>query len=192
MKLLVNVACCFNLLSAGEPYPRHLWLTVTLDAFPLSNCMRGKNVELSLSLRQLSTAVVHFWNPETLQLVVKKHYYRSVLQVLFLRHGLDPVVGRLRHHAYEKGFQEYVRKVVAKLNLPATFIEEAKLIESYNCRRVLSAFCLSRMCAPVIKSLIVLDRWLMLWERLNDGYVGLHRIFDEGISSQGWAVVAAR
>ena len=127
-----------------------------------------------------------------LRQIVKKHYYRSVLQVIFVRNGVDPVVGRLRHHVYEKGFREYVCTVVERLDLPERFIEEANIIKNYSDQKVVAAVCLSRMCAAVVKSLIVLDRWLFLWENLSNGYVGLHRIFDEGISSQGWAIVAAR
>ena len=90
------------------------------------------------------------------------------------------------------GFKEYVRTVVQKLNLPETLIEEADMIAEDNDQKVISAVCLRGICAGVVESLIILDRWIAVKEQLTHGYVGLHRIFDGTISPRGWAIVAAR
>ena len=125
-------------------------------------------------------------------LTIRKHYYRALLQVLFVRHRLNLTVGKLRDHVYRNGFNEYIRNVVQKLNLPETLINEANIIENYSDQMVVSAVCLRGMCAGVVESLILLDRWMAIKEQLMGGYVGLHRIFDANVSPRGWAIVAAR
>ena len=125
-------------------------------------------------------------------MTIRKHYYRALLEILFARHGLKPTVGKLRDHVYLSGFKEYVRNVVQKLKLPDTLIDEADMIGEYNDQKIISAVCLRGMCAGVVESLIILDRWIAIKEQLRDGYVGLHRIFDATISPRGWAIVAAR
>jgi hypothetical protein len=94
--------------------------------------------------------------------------------------------------AYLKGFAHYVRKVVEKLQLPSVLIDEAEQIADYDEQKVLAAICIRAMCASVIETLILLDRWLVIQENLKDGYVGLHRIFNRETSPRCWAVVASR
>ena len=125
-------------------------------------------------------------------LTIRKHLYRALLEILFTRHGLTPSVGKLPDRAYQMGFKEYMCTVVQKLNLPETLIDEAETIGEYNDQKVISAVCLRGICAGVVESLIILDRWIAVKEQLKHGYVGLHRIFDGTISPRGWAIVAAR
>jgi hypothetical protein len=115
-----------------------------------------------------------------------------VLQLLFNRHDLNPTVGKLPDSFYQKGFEHYLRGVVQRSQLPSILIDEANIIEGYNDNKVMTAVCMRSMCAAVIESLIVLDRWMRVRETLCDGYIGLHRIFDTQISPRGWAIVAAR
>src|SRR5215471_10100950 len=103
---------------------------------------------------------------------IRKHYYRGPLEILFAHHGPTPMVGKLRHHVYLSGLKEYVRKVVHKLKLPETFIDEVDAIGEYSDQNVISAVCLRGMCAGVVESLIILDRWIAIKEQLTDGYVG--------------------
>lgn len=82
--------------------------------------------------------------------------------------------------------------MVQKLDLPESLINEANIIDNYSEQMVVSAVCLRGMCAGVVESLILLDRWMAVKEALVGGYVGLHRIFDADVSPRGWAIVAAR
>ena len=48
------------------------------------------------------------------------------------------------------------------------------------------------ICAGVIETMIILDRWLYLHENMTEGYLGVHRLFNPSISPRGWAIVALR
>jgi hypothetical protein len=102
------------------------------------------------------------------------------------------VVGRIPRRVYLQGFGHYVRKVVERLQLPSSLIDEADLISNYEDQKVLAAISMRAMCSAVIETLILLDRWLAIRETMEDGYVGLHRIFSAEASPRCWAVVAAR
>jgi len=188
VKLLVNVGCCYNLLSQGTPWD----LSLKTDGFPMSHCFRERGIQLDQDLRQLAVQATSRWTTDSLEVTTRKHFYRALLQVLFDRHGLDPVVGRMPPGVYRKGFGFYVRKVVERLQLPSELIDEAELLNDYNDQRVLAALCMRAMCSAVIETLILLDRWLVIQENLKEGYVGLHRIFDAETSPRCWAIVATR
>jgi hypothetical protein len=81
---------------------------------------------------------------------------------------------------------------VQRSQLPSILINEANIIENYDDSKVMTAVCMRSMCAAVIETLIVLDRWMAVRETLCEGYIGLHRIFEAQISPRGWAIVAAR
>jgi hypothetical protein len=112
--------------------------------------------------------------------------------LLFNRHGLSPTVGKLPDNLYQKGFDHYVRGVVQRGRLPSVLIDETEIINAYDDHKVMTAVCMRAMCAAVIESLIILDRWMAVREKLIEGYIGLHRIFDPQISPRGWAIVGAR
>ena len=185
--LLILAAAITYSLKAISPNPQ-----LISDAFPLSRAFKERNVQIHQTLRGLAVQVTNRWTKESMILTVRKHYYRAVLHVLFTRHSLDPVVGKQRDSTYEKGFQHYVRTIVQRLNLPETLIEEANLIEHHDDGKVVAAVCLRGMCAAVVESIIILDRFLAITENLVNGYVGLHRIFDPEISPRGWALIALR
>lgn len=163
-----------------------------LDEFPISQYCREKEIKLDQSLRQLAVQAINRWTLESTSLTIQKHFYRAVLEVLFIRDDIDMKVGKLRDHIYQKGFKEYLRAVVEKLKLDERLIEEADMINMYDDQKVITAVCLRGMCSAVVESLILLDRWMAVKEQLRDGYVGLHNIFDSEISPRGWAIVATR
>lgn len=162
------------------------------DDFPISQCYRQRKIKLDHWLHHLAVQATSRWTFDTMAGTIRKHYYRALLEVLFARHGLTPMVGKLRDHVYLNGFKEYVRIVVHKLKLPETLIDEVDTIDEYNDQKIISAVCLRGMCSGVVESLIILDRWIAIKEQLMDGHVGLHRIFDATISPRGWALVASR
>lgn len=163
------------------------------DSFPMSEYFRNKGIEkLSSSLRHLAVQSTSRWNSESLNSATRKHYYRAVLEVLFVRHGIKRVVGRQPDRLYRRPFNEYVRAVVEKLGLSADLIQEADIIDSYDTRDVLCSIVLRGMCAGTIETLILLDRYMAVRERLEGGYVGLHRLFNPEISPRSWAIVASR
>jgi len=82
--------------------------------------------------------------------------------------------------------------VVQRHGLPETLIEEVGIIDEYKVESMYPAVCLRAMCAAVVESLLILDRWTFVKENLSDGHVILHKLFDAEISPRRWAVVAVR
>jgi hypothetical protein len=82
--------------------------------------------------------------------------------------------------------------VVEKLGLSESLIQEADIIDSYDEKDILAWVILRGMCAGVLESLIMLDRYMAVREALTGGYVGLHKLFDREICPRGWAIVAFR
>jgi hypothetical protein len=123
---------------------------------------------------------------------VRKHFYRAVLEVLLSQHNLGTTVGRMRNHHYESGFQHYLDAVISKLELPKSLLDEAGIVDDYDERKLIGPLFLRAMCGAPVESLIMLDRWIAVREKLEHGYAGLHRLYDPKISPRGWALVAAR
>lgn len=187
VKLLISVGCCYRRLSPGT----HVSASFTLDGFPLSRYFRERNIQLDARLRNIASHGSR-WTVDSLRLTVRKHFYRSVLEILLARHKLNAMIGKFRGHVYDKGFKEYVRIVVDKLQLPPVLIDEADIIQEYSEKDIIAAVCMRGMCTGVAESLIVLDRWMAIREATTTGYIGLHRLFDPQISPRGWALVAKR
>lgn len=165
---------------------------LTSDGFPMSRCLRQRNIYLDQTLRQLAVQATSRWTPESLEITTRKHFYRALLQLLFVRHDLNLVVGKLPPGAYLKGFEYYVSKVVQRLQLPCELMDDAEVIQGHTDNMILAAICMRAMCASVIETLILLDRWMAIREHVQGGYVGLHRIFNPQASPRCWAIVAAR
>jgi hypothetical protein len=162
----------------------------------MSKFFRDKGVKkMSRDFRDLASHCVKRLTPDHLNEIkvqAGKHFYRAVLEVLFVRHGIDSVVGRTPNSVYLKPFVEYVRTVVRKHRLSESLIEEADIIYSYAVEDALASMILRRMCAGVLESLIILDRCMAVREALIGGYVGLHMLFERETSPRGWAIVASR
>lgn len=159
----------------------------------MSEYFRHRGVEkLSSTLRHLAVQSTSRWNADSLSSTTRKHFYRAVLEVLFARHGITAAVGKQRDHVYQRPFKDYVRTVVEKLGLSEDLVEEAHIVELYDTRDVLSSIVLRGMCASIVESLILVDRYMAVREAMEGGYVGMHRLFDPEISPRGWAIVASR
>ena len=99
---------------------------------------------------------------------------------------------RQKDRVYEAGFEAYVTSVVERNGLSETLIKEVGIIDDYNVESMYPALCLRAMCAAVVESLLVLDRWMFVKENMSDGQVILHKLFDSEISPRRWAIVAVR
>lgn len=172
-------------------------VTDGVDNFPLSKLFRDKDIQLSYSLRQQASQCVDEWTIKTISTTVRKHFYRAVLEVLFQRHGIlngdsNRYMLRQKDRVYEAGFEAYVTSVVERNGLSETLIKEVGIIDDYNVESMCPALCLRAMCAAVVESLLVLDRWMFVKENMSDGHVILHKLFDSEISPRRWAIVAIR
>jgi hypothetical protein len=159
----------------------------------MSEFFRNKGIKkLSPTARYLVDYSTNCRHSDSLALAMRKQYYRAALEVLFVRHRIEVVVSKPRDHVCQRTFKDYVRTVVKKLGLSEDLIHEADIIDSCDTRDVLSSIVTQVMCARVIESLILLDRWMAVQETVDGGYVGMHRIFNPEISPGGLAIVASR
>jgi hypothetical protein len=158
----------------------------------MSRCFQSKGYRINRHLGNLAVQLITQSTSQSLEFTVRKHYYRALIHVLFTRRGIDPIVGKLPNSTYRNGFRHYVQTIVKKLQLPEGLVEESSSVEHLSDTDITTAVCLRGMCAAVVESFILLDRWLFLRENMKEGYLGLHGIFDSEISPRGWALIASR
>lgn len=125
--------------------------------------------------------------------MIRKHFYRAVLEILLRRHGIGNLrVRKQNNRVYEEGFKAYVAALMEQNGLSNDLVDKADIIDEYKVESMYPAVCLRAMCAAVAESLLVLDRWRFVKENLSDGHVIVHRLFDSEISPRRWAIVAVR
>jgi len=164
-----------------------------VENFPLSVLFHEKNVQLPIALRQEASQFVERWTLDNTSLVIRKQFYRAVLEALLHRHGIDNLrTGKQKDRVYQEGFKAYLTAIVEQNGLSEDLVEEASIIDEYKVESMYPAVCLRAMCAAVAESLLLLDRWAFVKENLPDGHVVLHRLFDSEISPRRWAIVAVR
>lgn len=201
-RILCNIGCCYHLLR--ERYSQQeffgnkaLMEQQTEDGFPLSQYLQQKQVRLGRNARMLAAQSIE----RTLaakELPNITLYYRALLEVLVCRHAPhlknELQVGKVRKF---DNFSEYVQKCAQKLDTPwLEGVEQAKLHsllkQHEQDRHFLEIFYLLRMSfAPVLESVILLDRLLYLKE-LGYEHSYLIDLFDAVISPRHYAIVAIK
>ncbi|KAH8398964.1 hypothetical protein KR222_004294 [Zaprionus bogoriensis] len=201
-RILCNVGCCYHLLrerfSQQEFFGnKALMGQQTDDGFPLSQHLRQRQVRLGRNARMLAAQSME-------RTIAAKElpnitlFYRALLEVLVCRHAPqlknELQVGKVRKF---DSFPEYVQKCAQKLNadwLAAVGDQELhELLQRHEQdRQFLALFYLLRMSfAPVLESVILLDRLLYLRE-LGYEQSYLIDLFDAVISPRHFAIVAIK
>jgi hypothetical protein len=159
----------------------------------MSKFFREKGIEkLSSRVRHLAVHSIARWSVDGLNLLTRKQFYRAVIQDLFVRHGIEVAVGRMGEPVYRGTFEEYVPAVVKRLGLSENLVQEADIVDSYDTQDILASIVLGGMCASILESLIIVDRYMAVREAPSGGYVGLDGLFNPEVSPRGWAIVASR
>lgn len=199
-RVLCNVGCCYHLLnerySEQEFFGNKALMSKSTDyGFPLSHYLQQRQFKLGRNARMLAAQSIE----RTLsakELPNISLYYRALLELLVCRHAPD-LKNSLQVGKVKKcdDFVEYVQKCSKKLNEPwLAEIKEgelkALLQQHESDQHYLSLFYLLRMSfAPVVESLILLDRLLFLKE-LGYEHSYLIDLFDAVISPRHYAIVA--
>lgn len=198
-KLLCNIGCCYHLLKekfSGQEFfgNKHI-LDMNQDyGFPLSDYLQRKQVKLGRNARMLAVQSVERTKAaKTLPNI--SLFYRALLEVLVCE--LNPAlkdtvqVGKVKKF---NNFEEYVAICIKKYpNLEFSnerITSVAKEYEEY--KKILDVFYLLRMSlAPVVESLILLDRFMFLKEC---GYQKSFLIpaFDAVVSPRRFALIAIK
>ncbi|XP_047118887.1 probable methyltransferase-like protein 25 [Schistocerca piceifrons] len=197
-----NVGCCYHLLEehfCENPFPKRLLCDSEhklYHGFPLSQYLIRKKFVLGRNARMLSAQCVQRISVKR-EVPVEPLWYRSLLQVLLVekcRHNLpEGQVGRLA--AKCNSFPEYVSKALTKLGVASevSLNEIESLYKSHQShQQKLSVFFMLRaVLAPVIETIILLDRLLYLHEQgIADAH--LVQLFDPVTSPRCYAVLAIK
>ncbi|XP_017039158.1 methyltransferase-like protein 25 [Drosophila ficusphila] len=201
-RLLCNIGCCYHLLrerySQQEFFGNKALMDMQTDyGFPLSQYLQDRQVHMGRNARMLAAQSIER-TLDAKELPNVTLYYRALLEVLVCRHTPqlknELQVGKVRKF---DSFEEYIQKCATKLEAPwlASVRDEElhSLLQEYATEKhYLDLFYLLRMSfAPILESLILLDRLLYLKEL---GYERSYLIdlFDPVISPRHFAIVSIK
>ncbi|XP_013382152.1 methyltransferase-like protein 25 [Lingula anatina] len=204
-RLLCVVGCCYHLIDEEFftcPYGNQKEGTKD-SGFPMSEYLRKCTFSLGRNARMLASQSLERLTESTKESIEasdQSKFWRALLQVILqdLSNGKvskEWQVGRIA--AKCSSFTQYVRKALAKLGFDQEKISDQMIKEYENQhsseRSKLEAFCFLRtLLAPVIESLIVLDRLSFLLTRPNIKTVHLVQLFDRAISPRCYAIIATK
>ena len=185
---LCNVSCCYHLLN--ERYEMSNACD-DLVGFPMSRHLRERRVELNRNVRMLGVKsldrILH-----DKELPNKYVFYRAVFEVILEMNRVKNTehVGKLKKNL---SFVEYVRVALQKIGVHIQMGDDEingvydKYVERET--EVYVFYMLRNMLAPLIESVILLDRLLYL---LENGYENsfLVHLFDPVISPRCYGLIS--
>lgn len=202
----VNVGCCYHFLTEKAEHPEE---DEEKLGFPVSNQVKKAGFKLGPTARMLSCQAPARWvdqQEETL-MAYEHHFFRSLLQLIMVEKGLidksvAPVVGRLNKKRDFTSFSVYIKAALKRLKLPEDTItsEEAEAYyQEYKKRQVdkqiTILWTLRVLLAPILESIILVDRWLFLNENIPDSptkSIRLWPLFDPVTSPRNVVITATK
>ncbi|XP_034280899.1 methyltransferase-like protein 25B isoform X2 [Pantherophis guttatus] len=181
---ITSVSCCYMKLSTGED---------AQPGYPLSDWVAGlPGHRLSYKARE---GACHAMEDYILRLEhdspsLKTHCYRARLETLI--RAIDPTKKRLAVQAIPKThkmtFEQYARRGLERVGMsPSGPLEPASPAQQ---RRVVVFFSLALLLAPLVETLILLDRMIYLQEQ---GFpCELVPLFNPALSARNLVLVAAK
>ncbi|KAH7165961.1 methyltransferase domain-containing protein [Dactylonectria macrodidyma] len=124
IRAVAIVGCCYNLMTEklGPPTYKHAYLRPTLEAvngrlwqesakhdpqgFPMSQRFseyQGDGIRLNITARMMACQAPQNWSEKESEGFFSRHFYRAVLQKMFLDRG---VVNKVRHYESEAGTKD--------------------------------------------------------------------------------------
>lgn len=191
IKAIFNVSCCYHLMTelSGCKNDNNQW------GFPLSEYLNNMGFELGRSARMLSAQSVDriFHNKQTPNKIL---FYRAVLQVVLEKYNVDILnknVGKAKKEY--TNFSDYAFDALKKLQVDVdTTKEELDSIYSSCAEKEYQFYVFTvirSMLAPVIESVILLDRLLYLHEKgLKHSY--LVHLFNPVISPRCYGIISMK
>ncbi|GAO52323.1 hypothetical protein G7K_6402-t1 [Saitoella complicata NRRL Y-17804] len=186
------VGCCYNLIQTKVDGHE--------DGFPISKKLSDLGVNFNLTTRMTGCQAPATWTEETSSNFYRRHFFRALFQKLIVdkclaEAGKPLLIGSLRKHCYVD-FTAYVQAALNKLKMPPQCItdDEAKqYFEEYKDKedQIKIVWTLSAVLAPVIESVIVMDRYWFLKEN-NLSTADIVPGFDYNLSPRNLIVVGAK
>uniref|UniRef100_A0A1S4H5B8 Methyltranfer_dom domain-containing protein n=1 Tax=Anopheles gambiae TaxID=7165 RepID=A0A1S4H5B8_ANOGA len=198
IKGICNVGCCYHLMQEQFVVDEFYNPTKVSDnpgyGFPMSKYLQGKSFYLGRNARNLAAesierACTNRENPSD------KLGYRALLQVVLLECGekKSHQVGRLKCD----GFVDYVRRSVRRLALEQRVsitddsLQELEERFSAELEQLKVFYLIRQQFAPVVETLILLDRLLYLRECGHDRSF-LVQLFEPVVSPRCYALIALK
>lgn len=193
---VVNVGCCYNAL--------------TKDGFPMSQYLKAKDdlIHVGSTAKVLSCHSPSRWLEEGEQCIkaFDNYYFRALLQEMLVERGLSdindpPRLGRIKQN---KEFVPFVKASLKRLKLPEDTItaEEASLHflrfkENQVDKQFVTLWTLRGLLAPVIESIILMDRWLYLNDSIQHSQdekkgAWMFPLFDQSASPRNVVYIASK
>lgn len=198
IKTICNVGCCYHhITETFEADPNRREHELVNNGFPMSKYLTDKKFVIGRAARMIAAQSVE-------RILHRKElpnrilFYRALFEVLIEKNCSDlPAnkrqVGRFRRECVD--FLDYVRKALERINVNLTVSDDEieDLYNEYKCKvSELNNFYLIRcMLAPIIESLILLDRLLFLHEQ---GYEKsfIVQLFDPVVSPRCYGLIAIK
>ncbi|XP_061709303.1 methyltransferase-like protein 25B [Cydia pomonella] len=184
VKYICVVGCCFMKLTCEGKE----------TGYPLSNYVKGLDSKLSYVSREIACHAIEIYlerlrkdNYDDL----KVHAYRAALERILVEH--DP---KLKHapvrnikHSNAMTFQQYSTLALERLNIPVVDVArgESDLLQW---RRVVTLYTLRLVLAPVVETVVLLDRVLYVLE--HGLSCEIHPVFDPKLSPRNHIIVGKR
>ncbi|KAI4458702.1 cgi-41 methyltransferase [Holotrichia oblita] len=190
VKILCNVSCCYHLLSEKSLDTD----CETNIGFPMSQFLLEKQFYLGRNARMLSAhSTDRIFDKK--ELPNRNIFYRAVFEVFLSQYFPNlntKEVGRFRGSNIE--FKVYARKALKRLNIDDSEFSDEDLNKCYtsliNKEKQLYTFTLLRcLLAPLIESLILLDRLIYLYEN-GFGNSYLVQLFDPVVSPRCYGIIS--
>lgn len=191
---LVSVGCCYMKLNESRCERQE-----DGKAYPMSKHVQAMGTKAVLSYQAREVAChafeVYVKRLRESPLALKIHCYRALLERLIVDRYKDQ-----RHcglgcvkHASSMTFAQYARKALEKfpLPLPDEDLDSPELeLAMDEWRRVVVFYSLRLLLAPVVESLLLVDRMLYLWDRCIPS--SLVPLFDPCMSPRNLVLLAVK
>ncbi|KAL0091048.1 methyltransferase domain-containing protein [Phycomyces blakesleeanus] len=202
MKCLVNVGCCYHFLTETEDES---------TGFPMSRVLKSKGYRLGSTACMLACQAPSRWQDkeeESLK-AFGHHFFRALLQFIMVEKGLasadsPPIIGRLNKKKDFLSFGVYVQAALKRLNIPTDSISVEEAEEYYHTykdrqvdKQIAILWTLRALLAPVLESIILVDRWIYLKDSIKDSKnpekgVWVWPLFDSIVSPRNVVIVATK
>jgi hypothetical protein len=216
VRAVALIGCCYNLMTEKHgatfkppylrnPHPRLVKTSTAGDAqgFPISALLTKQDIKLNITARSMACQAPTNWTAETCADFFQRHFYRALLQRIFLDRGMvDPlsdepiIIGSLRKGSFDS-FSAYVRAATKKLgwaNRVTVTEQDAKeyIARFWDRKKELAVvWSLMAFSASVVESIIVVDRWLFLRE-MGCKQAWVEAAFEYAESPRNFVVVGVR
>lgn len=109
-----------------------------------------------------------------------------------------PVVGRMNNKRDFTSFPVYVQAALRRFKLPGAITDEEAIefeaharLQGYD-RQLVIVWTLRILLAPIIETIILVDRWMYLKESLPDAHVWMWPLFDKVASPRNVVIAGLK